>query len=150
MTDASDDRVVSATRDVAAPAETIFAVIADPARQPEFDGNDNLDHADPGHRVTAAGQVFAMHLASGAIRDNHVVDFTEGRVIAWRPGEEGGGPIGHEWRWELEPIDEGHTRVTHTYDWTDLHDEQRLGRARATTAEKLRASLDRLAALVEG
>ncbi|MEP6463894.1 MAG: polyketide cyclase, partial [Frankiaceae bacterium] len=35
-------------------------------------------------------------------------------------------------------------------DWTDLTDEERLPRARATTADKLQASLDRLAALAEG
>jgi len=40
--------------------------------------------------------------------------------------------------------------VTHTYDWCRLTDETRLPRARATTAEKPQASLDRLAAIVEG
>jgi hypothetical protein len=39
--------------------------------------------------------------------------------------------------------------VTHTYDWTQLRDEARLPRARSTTADNLRASLDRLAALAE-
>jgi hypothetical protein len=39
--------------------------------------------------------------------------------------------------------------VTHVYDWTRLTDEGRLPRARATTADRLRASLDRLAALAE-
>jgi hypothetical protein len=53
------------------------------------------------------------------------------------------------WRWELEPADAGHTRVRHTYDWTRLTDEQRLPRARATTAERLQASVDRLAELAE-
>ena len=38
--------------------------------------------------------------------------------------------------------------MTCTYDWTQLTDENRFARARATTAERLRASLDRLAALV--
>jgi hypothetical protein len=56
---------------------------------------------------------------------------------------------GHLWRWTLEPTDTSHTHVTHTYDWTQLTDEQRIPRARATTADKLRASLDRLAELVE-
>jgi hypothetical protein len=54
------------------------------------------------------------------------------------------------WAWELEPRGPSRTLVTHTYDWTDLTDEQRFSRARATTAEKLQASLDRLAALAEG
>ncbi len=40
--------------------------------------------------------------------------------------------------------------MTHTYDWTQLTDEKRLARARATTADRLQASLDRLAALAEG
>jgi hypothetical protein len=39
--------------------------------------------------------------------------------------------------------------VTHTYDWTKLTDNKRFPRALATTADKLRASLDRLAALAE-
>ena len=39
--------------------------------------------------------------------------------------------------------------MTHTYDWTELTDKSRFPRARATTAEKLLASLDRLAALAE-
>jgi len=54
------------------------------------------------------------------------------------------------WRWELEPAGASRTQVTCTYDWTQLTDEKRLPRARATTADKLRASLDRLADLAEG
>jgi len=86
----------------------------------------------------------------GAIRENHVVEFEEGRRIAWTPAEPGREPPGHLWRWELEPAGPSRTRVTHTYDWTRLTDEGRLPRARATTADRLRASLDRLAALAEG
>jgi hypothetical protein len=65
------------------------------------------------------------------------------------PAEPGKMPPGHLWRWELEPVDPSRTRVTHTYDWTRLTDEGRLPRARATTTARLRASLDRLAALAE-
>jgi hypothetical protein len=82
----------------------------------------------------------------GAIRENHVVEFEEGRRIAWRPAEWGRRPPGHLWRWELEPASASRTRVTCTYDWTQLTDQKRFRRARATTADKLRASLDRLAA----
>lgn len=88
-----------------------------------------------------------MMTTKGNIRENHVVEFDEGRRIAWRPAEPGQEPLGHLWRWVLEPIDSSHTRVTHTYDWTRLTDEQRFPRARATTADMLQASLDRLAAL---
>jgi uncharacterized protein YndB with AHSA1/START domain len=143
-------RVVSASREIAAGAERIFALIADPAAQPGWDGNDNLAVASAGQRVRRAGDVFTMTLTRGAIRENHVVEFEEGRRIAWTPAEPGREPPGHLWRWELEPAGPSRTRVTHTYDWTRLTDEGRLPRARATTAERLRASLDRLAALAEG
>jgi hypothetical protein len=90
-----------------------------------------------------------MWLTSGSIRENHVVAFVEGRRIAWRPAEVSKAPPGHMWAWELKPLGRSRTLVTHTYDWTDLADQQRLPRALATTTEKLQASLDRLAALAE-
>ncbi|WP_445167198.1 SRPBCC family protein [Mycolicibacterium sp. Dal123E01] len=146
---AEQDRVVSAGRRIAAPAAVIFELIADPVRQPEWDGNDNLAQAAPGQRVRGAGDTFTMTLTQGPDRENHVVEFDEGRLIAWRPSEPGGVPPGHLWRWALEPVDDATTVVTHTYDWTDLTDPQRLARAQATTADKLQASIDRLAALAE-
>jgi len=144
-----ETKVVSASRDIAAPAATVFELIADPARQPEWDGNDNLGQAPAGQRVRGVGDVFVMTLTYGAVRENHVVEFDEGRRIAWRPSEPGGVPPGHLWRWELEPLDDRHTRVTHTYDWSLLTDRERIERARATTPDRLRASLDRLAELAE-
>ena len=151
MTSADEaPRVVSASREVAAGTDLIFELIADPAQQPRWDGNDNLAEAAPGQRVRSVGDVFVMTTTKGNVRENHVVEFGEGRRIAWLPAEPGQEPPGHLWRWELDPIDSSHTRVTHTYDWTELADEQRLPRARATTAEKLEASLERLAALAEG
>lgn len=149
----SDDdgtaRVVSASREMAAEAGRIFELIADPAEQPRWDGNDNLAEAPAGQRVRAVGDVFSMTTTGGNVRENHVVEFEEGRRIAWRPAAPGEEPFGHLWRWELEPIDSSLTRVTHTYDWTRLTDEGRFPRARATTPERLQASLDRLAALAE-
>jgi uncharacterized protein YndB with AHSA1/START domain len=146
----SQEQVVRASRTIAAPSAHIFELIADPARQPEWDGNDNLGHAPDGQRVQAVGDVFTMVLSKGSVRENHVVEFEEGRRIAWLPAPEGEAPPGQLWRWELEPIDESNTLVTHTYDWTKLTDETRLPRARATTADNLRASLDRLAEVAVG
>ena len=146
---AGSDRVVSATRDIAAGPGPIFELIADPAQQPRWDGNDNLAEAAGGQRVRSVGQVFIMTLTMGSVRENHVVEFEEGRRIAWKPAEPGQEPPGHLWAWTLEAIDPSLTQVTHTYDWTHLTDPNRLARARATTADRLRASLDRLAALAE-
>jgi uncharacterized protein YndB with AHSA1/START domain len=145
----TDPRLVSASIDVAAPVDRIFELIADPAAQPRWDGNDNLAEAADGQRVHAVGDVFLMSIAQGATRENHVVEFEEGRRIAWRPSEPAAPPPGHLWRWELSPLDDAHTRVTHTYDWSQLTDETRLARAHATGVDALMASLTRLAELAE-
>lgn len=141
--------MISAGREIAAPAERIFELIADPAEQPRWDGNDNLDSAAAGQRVRGVGEVFTMKLTKGSIRENHIVEFEEGRRIAWMPAEPGKDRPGHLWRWELEPLGPARTRVTCTYDWTRLTDEKRLERARSTTPDRLQASLTRLASLAE-
>ena len=150
MADDTDvPRVVSASREIAAGAERIFELIADPSQQPQWDGNDNLAQAEAGQRVRGLGDVFTMTLNGGSIRENHVVEFNEARCIAWTPSEPGRRPPGHLWRWELEPLGDARTRVTHTYDWSRLTDQNRLPRARRTTTERLQASLDRLAEIAE-
>lgn len=143
------ERIVSATRVIAAGADRIFELIADPSRQPSWDGNDNLASAAPGQRVRQIGDVFKTTLTIGAVRENHVVEFIEGSRIAWRPAEPKKQPPGHLWRWELNPINATLTSVTHTYDWTELTDSTRLARASSTTADMLRESMDRLAVLAQ-
>lgn len=147
----SPHTVVTATREIAAPATTLFALIADPAEQPRWDGNDNLAEAAPGQRVRAVGDVFVMTNRNGGVRDNHIVAFAEGREIAWRPAPHGEQPAGHQWGWQLEALPGGGTRVTHIYDYSALppEQEQRLAKARLMTPAKLMASIDRLAALAE-
>lgn len=142
--------MIRASREIAADAVPIFELIADPVQQPRWDGNDNLAEAAAGQRVRGTGDVFIMTLTGGAIRHNHVVEFEEGRLIAWMPSEAGRKRPGHLWRWELEPAGVARTRVTCTYDWTRLTDSTRIPRAQSTTADMLAASLDRLAALAEG
>jgi uncharacterized protein YndB with AHSA1/START domain len=154
-------RIVRASREIAAAPDVIFELIADPTQQPRWDGNGNLTEAAAGQRVRAVGDVFRMWVHSGTVRENHIVEFEEGRRIAWLPSEEGKAPPGHLWRWEIEPLGDGpagesgatgelvRSRVTHTYDWTNLTEEKRLVRAKATTADNLAASIERLAALCE-
>ncbi|SFP85099.1 Uncharacterized conserved protein YndB, AHSA1/START domain [Amycolatopsis rubida] len=144
-------RVVRASREIAAPAERIFELIADPAQQPRWEGNDNLAESEPGQRVHAVGDVFATTLTNGWVRENHIVEFEEARRVAWRPAEPGQKPPGHLWRWELNPLGATRTEVTHTYDWSNLdpEDTMRNARARSMTAEKLAASLGNLAKAAE-
>jgi len=104
-------RVVSATREIAAGPEEIFEFIADPAQQPRWDGNENLAAAPAGQRVRRAGEVFLMTLTGGAVRENHVVEFDEGRCMAWKPAEPAKEPPGHLWRWDLERAGAQRTRA---------------------------------------
>lgn len=144
-----EERIVSAARVISAGAERIFDLIADPSLQPKWDGNNNLASAAPGQRVRRVGDTFKVTLTTGAVRENHVVEFIEGSQIAWRPAEPGKPPPGHLWRWRLEEINNSLTNVIHTYDWTALTDSTRLERARSTTPEMLRGSMDKLATLAQ-
>jgi uncharacterized protein YndB with AHSA1/START domain len=92
-------RAVNACREIAAGLERVFELIADPAAQPRWDGNDNLAWAPAGQRVRRVGDVFMMTLTRGSIRENHVVEFEEGRQIAWMPAEPGQERPVHLWRW---------------------------------------------------
>jgi len=145
----SHERIISATRAMSAGAERIFELIAEPSAQPSWDGNNNLASAAPGQRVRQVGDVFKTTLTGGAVRENHVVEFIEGSQIAWLPAEPGKQPPGHLWRWKVEQINSTLTNVTHTYDWTALTDSKRLEKARSTTPEMLRESMDRLALLAQ-
>ena len=131
---------------VKAPLAALFELVAEPSRHPEWDGNDNLANAAAGQRITALGDVFVVTLSRGSIRENHVVEFDEGRRIAWMPAEPGTPPIGHLWRWEFVEHDADSTLVTHTYDWSELRDSSRFERARWTTSDRLAASITRLSA----
>jgi uncharacterized protein YndB with AHSA1/START domain len=50
-TEQDGPRVVRASREIAAGPERIFELIADPAEQPSWDGNDNLRRASAGQRI---------------------------------------------------------------------------------------------------
>lgn len=144
-----EERIVSATRVISASAARIFELIADPSRQPSWDGNNNLASSAPGQRVRQVGDVFKTTLTNGAVRENHVVEFVECSKIAWCPAEPNKQPPGHLWRWEVSQINPTLTTVTHTYDWTALTDPSRIERARATTPDMLRESMDKLALLAQ-
>ena len=132
-------RVVSVSQEIAAGSAQIFELIADPAEQPSWDGNDNLASAQTGQRVRAVGDVFTMTTTKGHVRENHVVEFAEGRLIAWLPAEVGKQPPGHLWRWELEPMNASRTRVTTS---PTVAASLRAGTTRLTRVSPLAASMD--------
>jgi uncharacterized protein YndB with AHSA1/START domain len=155
----SDDRSLRVSETVAAPPERLFAILADPARHPELDGAGMVRGQESGPSpVTGVGDAFVMRMNQDGIGDyamrSEVVAFEEGRRIAWAPAIHPAGalshvigdldPSGHTWSWELEPDGDG-TRVTHTYDWSGLRDENAAGLYPRVTEEQMRASVTRLA-----
>jgi uncharacterized protein YndB with AHSA1/START domain len=129
-------QVVSGTVD--APPEAVFAVLADPARHREIDGSGMCQGCSSGP-ITGVGQSFVMDMYRDGLGNyqtrNEVADFEPGRRIAWRPRLETSTPEidkllgdiesgGQTWSFELEPTADGKTRVTHSYDWSTIHDER--------------------------
>jgi uncharacterized protein YndB with AHSA1/START domain len=118
---------VSVTRRIDAPAEAVFAVLADPATHAAIDGTGWVcDPLDPA-ALTRVGQVFGMGMYHPNHPDGHyrvhnrVEVLAAPRAIAWQPGtyaEDGGwNSGGWVWRYDLEPDGDG-SRVTLTYDWS--------------------------------
>jgi len=112
---------LSVQRVIAAPADRIFDVIADPARHREFDGSGSVKEVASGAPSRLSlGSTFQMAMKRGVSYSmlNTVTEFDENRRIAWSPkpaGKLGARLVGRIWRYELEPV-EGGTKVTETWD----------------------------------
>jgi uncharacterized protein YndB with AHSA1/START domain len=122
------DETLSATAVINAPAEAIFAVLADPARHPAIDGTGWVAESLDSRPLTAAGQVFRMtmyhpnHPDGNYQMANQVQVFDPPRTISWQPGQEtddGGLQFGGwVWRYDLAPAGPSATEVTLSYDWS--------------------------------
>lgn len=95
-----------------APADAIFDVLADPRRHAEFDGSGTVQSAVSGPERLALGSHFGMSMRIKVPYriSNEVVEFDEGRRIAWCHFDR------HRWRYELDPVDATTTVVTETFD----------------------------------
>jgi hypothetical protein len=107
-------RKVSTSRVIAAGRQTIFDVVADPSLHPVIDGSGTVGGVQSGSpERLALGVRFGMDMKLGASYRilNEVVEFEEGRVVAWRHFN------GHRWRYEFRDVPGG-TEVTETFDWS--------------------------------
>jgi len=95
-----------------APSDAIFDVLADPSLHPRFDGSGTVQSMASGPERLSLGSRFGMgmRLKVPYRTDNEVVEFDEGRLIAWCHFNK------HRWRYELEPVDDTSTVVTETFD----------------------------------
>ncbi|WP_030371248.1 SRPBCC family protein [Streptomyces rimosus] len=123
-----DQENVSATLTVAAPAASVFAVLADPATHAAIDGTGWVQEAVDRAPLTGTGQIFrmAMYHADHPNGDYQVANkvrvLDPPRAIGWLTGQEkDDGRLefgGWFWRYDLAPLGPSETEVTLTYDWS--------------------------------
>ncbi len=113
--------IITSERNIPSSPEAIFEVLADPGRHPEIDGSGTVKASNGDGDRLAIGSVFGMNMRRGAkyVTRNVVVEFQEGRRIAWQTvpvsrflAAFAGGRI---WRYELEPTPDG-VLVRETWD----------------------------------
>ena len=106
---------VSESITVQAPPEVVFAILTDPRQHSRIDGSGSVRGAQSATppRLTL-GARFGMQMRIGAPYTilNEVVEFEEGRRIAWRHFG------GHIWRYLLVPVGANATEVTEEFDPT--------------------------------
>jgi polyketide cyclase/dehydrase/lipid transport protein len=104
--------LVSESRVIAADPQQLFDIVADPAMHPAIDGSGTVRaNRDQSPQRLSKGAKFGMDMKLGGPYKitNTVVEFDEGKQIAWRHFN------GHVWRYLFEPVDGG-TKVTEQWD----------------------------------
>ncbi len=127
-----NDKLI-ATREIDAPADAIFALLADPRRHVELDGSGYMRSDQDASQITGTGEVFTMnmsgdHMGGDYQSENHVTAYEKNKQLAWKTAPAGQKPPGWQWEWDLEPITDGSTKVTLTYDWSEVTDEEILAK----------------------
>ena len=130
----ADDRV-RATAVIGAPAEVIFAVLADPAKHAAIDGTGWVRDTPASKPLTAAGQIFRMPMYHPGHPDgnyetaNRVEVFDPPSAISWKTGYDADdGTVrfgGWKWRYDLTPAGTAGTTVTLSYDWSAASESTR-------------------------
>jgi uncharacterized protein YndB with AHSA1/START domain len=154
------NETLSTTATINAPAETVFAILADPSNHAAIDGTGWVRNPVDRQLLTSPGQIFrmAMYHPNHPNREyetaNKVEVFDPPHAISWKPGyDPGGGELqfgGWIWRYDLAPTGPGATEVTLSYDWSAVPEEvRRTGPSFPPFAPShLEQSLDHLAGLV--
>jgi uncharacterized protein YndB with AHSA1/START domain len=134
------DGFVSVSRRIEAPAERLFALLADSANHPLIDGSGMVREPVPGVTVTGTGDAFLMNMHHEEFGDyqmrNEVVEYQDGRRLVWQPARvlaaSGPGeaetlddPALYRWGYEFSPDGTGVTVVTETFDCTRSPDDLR-------------------------
>lgn len=109
----ADRHIISDAISIDAPPQVVFDILADARQHPRIDGSGSVQEVLEAPERLSRGAEFTVSMRLGAPYKitNRVVEYDEGRRIAWRHFG------GHRWRYELEPVGEG-TRVTESFDYS--------------------------------
>ncbi|WP_145224760.1 SRPBCC family protein [Rudaeicoccus suwonensis] len=129
----SDDKKITVSRTIDAPAAEIFDVLTNPDKHVALDGSGFVRSTDKAQRIQQVGDVFTMNMAGDHMggeyqTDNHVTGYAKDKLLAWQTAPAGTQPPGWEWVWELEPQGPDSTLVTQTYDWSKVTDKDLLAK----------------------
>jgi len=140
-----NQRVVSVSRKITAPAGRIFDLLADPRNHPLLDGSGTLRAPRNVPERLSLGSRFSMSMKDRVsyFTTNKVVAFEEGRRIAWHHFAQ------FTWRFDLEEVADG-TLVTESFDYSKpwgvvivpLGWPERNRRSMARTLDKISDVLD--------
>jgi hypothetical protein len=138
--------LVTESKVIAAEPQQLFDIVADPAMHVEMDGSGTLQATrDEEPARLSMGAKFGMDMKIGAPYKitNTVIEFDEGKQIAWRHFN------GHVWRYTFEAV-EGGTLVTEQWDARPATNRiiLRLSGFPARNRKGIVATLQRLAELV--
>jgi uncharacterized protein YndB with AHSA1/START domain len=145
----NDVQQIQVSRNIEAPVERVFPLLADPDRHPDLDGSGTLRASRTHTVLTELGDVFIMDLNTndhGNYQTQSVVTtYVRDRALGWSPGPVDGDPFGDTFTFTLEPDGDDRTLVILTYDWSAVTDEQLLAMMPRVSREDLTRSLDRIA-----
>ena len=146
---------VSATREIPVAAVTIFELLRNPERHAETDATGSVQSVDKGQGIREVGDTFTMNMVNpdGPYKtQNEVFAYQQDRVIGWQNQENlvNGVKVGAKLLYELEPINADNTRVTLTYDPTEIDNPevQKLAKEKFAVESQLEDSLAKLAEAV--
>lgn len=139
---------LSVERTIPAPADRIFALLADAGKHQSFDGSGTVKGTKAPSEPLSLGSRFGMSMKQGLpyTTSNEVVEFEQDRRIAWQTSGLGGVVGGRIWRYELQEV-EGGTLVRETWDLSQDKQAFILKRTSMprTTEKAMRSTLERLA-----
>ena len=125
------DNKITVERTIQASTADVFDVLSNPQRHPELDGSGFVLSDDRTDRIQGTGDVFTMnmsgdHMGGDYQTENHVTGYSPNQLLAWQTAPAGQEPPGWQWVWELEAEGSEATKVRHTYDWSNVTDQDLL------------------------